>query len=61
MEGKGVHYMGYRLLSGIKNDFVLKFSLFFIQSILAIIILVGVKNSLGKQIENWLHNYLKVK
>ena len=29
MEGKGAHYMGYRLLSGIKNSFVLKFSLIY--------------------------------
>ena len=27
MDGNGAHYMGYRLLSGIKNGFVLKFSL----------------------------------
>ena len=26
MDGNGAYYMGYRLLSGIKNGFVLKFS-----------------------------------
>ena len=36
MEGKGAHYMGYRLLSGIKNDFVLKFSLTTYTSMFAI-------------------------
>ena len=65
MEGNGAYYMGYRLLSGIKNGFVLKFCLRKMSRIVRICIFWGNINGwdlkiLYRDLESWKKRLKKI-